>query len=104
MWRLLFQLAPCDAYIQKILNISAANYDWDSLFSPLKTNESFYNLFLIQSMIMDYLDPDVAIVQKEIQTEERKVLKKNFISKGGLDWAIAVFLNSISFLAYKRIK
>lgn len=92
VWRLLFQLAPCEADIQKVLNISSANFDWEILFSPLKPNESFYHLFLAQSMLMDFNDPEVAIVQRENQSEERKAWKKNFILKGGLNWAITVFL------------
>ena len=92
VWRLLFQLAPCEADIQKVLNISSANFDWETLFPPLKPNESFYNLFIVQSMLMDFLDPDVAQVQKENQSEERKAWKKNFIVQGGLNWAVTVFL------------
>lgn len=92
VWSLIFQLAPCEESITKVLKMfDNTPVDFEKYFTASAPYESLYLLYIAECLLVDTVDPEVALIQKEIQIEERKAWKTKFIKQNGLDWAIKVF-------------
>ena len=91
VWNLIFQLAPCEESISKVMKIfDNLPFDFEKYFSASTPYESLYLLYIAECLLVDSVAPEVALIQKEIQSEERRSWRTKFIRNNGLDAALKV--------------
>eukprot|EP01022_Parablepharisma_sp_SALTPOND_P004330 TRINITY_DN120104_c0_g1_i1.p1 TRINITY_DN120104_c0_g1~~TRINITY_DN120104_c0_g1_i1.p1 ORF type:complete len:1287 (+),score=154.13 TRINITY_DN120104_c0_g1_i1:6286-10146(+) len=88
-WHLVFRLALSEKHLEKVKTFFLKEtVDWNSIFVPSEPYESMYCLFLMQSLIGDTSQKDLAELRQEISPDDRINLRSNLLKHGCIQWAI----------------
>jgi len=88
-WNLIFKLAVSKEYLEKTKMVFKKEAEcWEDLFKFRDQCESIYLLYLVQSVIGDSSDAELAEIRKEPSPEERTALRLDILNSKAILHAI----------------
>ncbi len=88
-WHLIFKLALSEKHLEKVKAfLSQEIVEWDKLFTFAEPYESMYCLFLVQALIGDSSEKELAELRKEVPAEQRAEFRNAVLKHKGVQWAI----------------
>ena len=88
-WSFILKLVPSESHLTKLKSFLSQNtIDWNKLFSIENYSESIYYLYLLQALIADESEEELAEIRQEPSFEERQEIRKSILKHKGVQWAI----------------
>ena len=86
---LIFKLAVSKKHLKKVNTVFAKELvNWGEIFNPSDPCESIYCLYIINALVKDSSDKELAELRHEPQIEERLALRLNILKSKTIEWSI----------------
>lgn len=82
-------MAISKRHLEKVIGVFAKEViNWEEIFNPSDLCESIYCLYIINAVVGDSSEKELAEIRHEPQTDERLALRLNILKSKVIEWCI----------------